>query len=156
MEGRHKWSKNQSNRRNSKVGNILVQKSYHSYRTLLKLPELTSSFHIYCTGEVGSGAKTKVIMMVSVEKQLQSTAWQWTARELIATIKLQVLRLVGDGYRLSPPPGCPRAVYKLMVQCWWVVYIHYIDRMDTLSQLETGDSCIFILYTSSFCWYSMY
>ena len=33
-------------------------------------------------------------------------------------IKLQVLRLVGDGYRLSPPPGCPRAVYKLMAQCW--------------------------------------
>ena len=27
--------------------------------------------------------------------------------------------MVGDGYRLPPPPGCPRAVYKLMILCWY-------------------------------------
>ena len=27
--------------------------------------------------------------------------------------------MVGDGYRLPPSPGCPRAVYKLMILCWY-------------------------------------
>ena len=31
---------------------------------------------------------------------------------------MQVLHLVGDGYRLSPPPGCPKAIYMLMTNCW--------------------------------------
>lgn len=26
--------------------------------------------------------------------------------------------MVDQGIRLSPPPGCPRAVYHLMMQCW--------------------------------------
>jgi len=66
---------------------------------------------------------------------LQSTVVSVSKKgSLIITINLQVLRLVGDGYRLSPPPGCPRAVYKLMAQCWWVAYSH-IARMDTHSIL---------------------
>ena len=31
---------------------------------------------------------------------------------------LQVMRLVGEGYRLPPPPGCPKAIYSLMIKCW--------------------------------------
>ena len=31
---------------------------------------------------------------------------------------IQVVRQVGSGYRLPPPPGCPRAIYTIMIQCW--------------------------------------
>ena len=33
----------------------------------------------------------------------------------------QVLRLIQTGYCQAPPPGCPRAIYELMVNCWWVL-----------------------------------
>ena len=26
----------------------------------------------------------------------------------------------GDGYCQPPPPGCPREIYRTMVECWWV------------------------------------
>ena len=28
------------------------------------------------------------------------------------------VEMVRNGVRLSPPPGCPRAIYELMIQCW--------------------------------------
>ena len=33
----------------------------------------------------------------------------------------QVVQLVDSGYRLPPPPGCPRVVYELMMCCWSVL-----------------------------------
>ena len=36
----------------------------------------------------------------------------------------KTLEKVGTGYRLPPPPGCPRMIYKLMIQCWWVRFMH--------------------------------
>ena len=33
---------------------------------------------------------------------------------------LQAIKLVDAGYRLPPPPGCPRAIYEFMIECWWV------------------------------------
>ena len=34
------------------------------------------------------------------------------------TIPLQVYQKIESGYRLPPPPGCPRAVYQTMINCW--------------------------------------
>ena len=31
---------------------------------------------------------------------------------------MQVVQQVETGYRLPPPPGCPEAVYNLMIDCW--------------------------------------
>ena len=31
-----------------------------------------------------------------------------------------VIRKVDSGFRLPPPPGCPRDIYDLMIQCWQV------------------------------------
>ena len=31
---------------------------------------------------------------------------------------IQVVRKVGSGYRLPPLPGCHRAIYTIMIQCW--------------------------------------
>ena len=28
------------------------------------------------------------------------------------------VKLLDENYRLPPPPGCPRAIYDLMIQCW--------------------------------------
>ena len=33
----------------------------------------------------------------------------------------QVLRKVDKGIRLPPPPGCPKEMYRLMIQCWLVM-----------------------------------
>ena len=30
----------------------------------------------------------------------------------------EVVRQINTGYNQPPPPGCPRAIYKLMVDCW--------------------------------------
>ena len=30
------------------------------------------------------------------------------------------MKLVVAGYRLPPPPGCPRTVYDIMIRCWYV------------------------------------
>ncbi len=35
------------------------------------------------------------------------------------TIILQAIRMVDKGVRLPPPPGCPREMYKLMLECWY-------------------------------------
>ena len=36
----------------------------------------------------------------------------------IRIISFQTVEIIRNGVRLSPPPGCPRAIYKLMIQCW--------------------------------------
>ena len=30
----------------------------------------------------------------------------------------QVVEVLKTGYRLSPPTGCPRAIYEQMMKCW--------------------------------------
>jgi hypothetical protein len=32
----------------------------------------------------------------------------------------QVVRILDSNTRLSPPPGCPRTIYELMIKCWLV------------------------------------
>ena len=41
---------------------------------------------------------------------------------------LKVLEKVDSGYRLPPPPGCPRTIYRIMMKCWYVgIYNGYTD-----------------------------
>jgi hypothetical protein len=35
---------------------------------------------------------------------------------------IQVIGLIDRGFRLPPPPGCPRGVYTIMTKCWLVKY----------------------------------
>lgn len=30
----------------------------------------------------------------------------------------EVLHQVENGYRMSPPPSCPQALYEIMLECW--------------------------------------
>ena len=31
----------------------------------------------------------------------------------------QAIEKVDNGYRLPPPPGCPRTIYRMMIKCWY-------------------------------------
>ena len=31
----------------------------------------------------------------------------------------QTIEKIDSGYRLPPPPGCPRAMYRMMIKCWY-------------------------------------
>jgi serine/threonine protein kinase len=31
---------------------------------------------------------------------------------------MDCIKIVEKGIRLAPPPGCPRMIYKLMIECW--------------------------------------
>ena len=31
---------------------------------------------------------------------------------------VRCMRLIDSGYCLPPPPGCPRPIYKMMIECW--------------------------------------
>ena len=33
---------------------------------------------------------------------------------------LKMLEKIDSGYRLPPPPGCPRTIYRVMIKCWYV------------------------------------
>lgn len=33
-------------------------------------------------------------------------------------LHVQVIKKVDAGVRLPPPPGCPKAIYRLMLKCW--------------------------------------
>jgi len=32
----------------------------------------------------------------------------------------QVLQFLQKGYCQAPPPGCPEAIYQIMIECWLV------------------------------------
>ena len=40
--------------------------------------------------------------------------------KIINVLLPQAIKMVDGGYRLTPPPGCPRALYQLMINCWSV------------------------------------
>ena len=48
---------------------------------------------------------------------------------------MQVLRAFKTGYCQPPPPGCPRNIYKLMVDCWWVQ--QWLASQNLLLKLES-------------------
>ena len=41
----------------------------------------------------------------------------------LRTTQFQAMDAIEDGNRLPPPPGCPKAMYKLMMKCWYVKYV---------------------------------
>ena len=39
---------------------------------------------------------------------------------------IQTLKLIDNGCRLAPPPGCPLEMYRLMITCWYVNAIAFV------------------------------
>ena len=52
---------------------------------------------------------------------------------LISLYIMQAVEMIKNGVRLSPPPGCPRAIYELMIQCWWVCIVYVIFAYITIA-----------------------
>ena len=44
--------------------------------------------------------------------------WSVGKKPFSKLTNIQVLKLLKTGHCQSPPPECPRAIYKLMVDCW--------------------------------------
>ena len=53
-----------------------------------------------------------------------------------------------SGYRLPPPPGCPKKIYQLMIDTWYVItyhiapviIYHHIRHPDVSSRPEPRDA----------------
>ena len=41
-----------------------------------------------------------------------------TSNFMLTSSIFQVIERVDSGFRLPPPPGCPKSIYQLMIQCW--------------------------------------
>ena len=54
--------------------------------------------------------------------------------------KHEVIRKVDSGFRLPPPPGCPRNIYHIMIQCWLVIIIS--SRNGFISNYDFGKKMI--------------
>ncbi len=51
----------------------------------------------------------------------------------------QTIKEVDEGYRLAPPPGTPRTVYKLMMECWWVLFVyHFCSQLGKAQTIRFG------------------
>ena len=59
------------------------------------------------------------------------------------------MKLVDREYCLSPPPGCPKALYEFMIQCWWVFIatnptaainniLSIVDNLRYISHIKTA------------------
>ncbi|XP_019862739.1 PREDICTED: ephrin type-A receptor 6-like [Amphimedon queenslandica] len=51
------------------------------------------------------------------------------------------MEMIQTGYRLPPPPGCPRGIYQLMIHCWNPDSNHrptFKDILDTLAEDPEG------------------
>ena len=51
---------------------------------------------------------------------------------------LQIVKVFARGFCQSPPPGCPRGVYLLMVECWYERGMHVTMRTQCDSEKMNG------------------
>ncbi|CAI7999048.1 Ephrin type-A receptor 5, partial [Geodia barretti] len=52
----------------------------------------------------------------------------------------QIQSLVERGERLAPPPGCPRPLYSLMINCWHPEHSCRPSFLNLLKTLSRGSS----------------
>ena len=61
-------------------------------------------------------------------------------------ISIQAIKVMDGGQRLAPPPGCPRAIYQLMINCWLATHPHTISPTfstpsSPISMLSVFSAC---------------
>lgn len=52
---------------------------------------------------------------------------------------VQVIEKVDAGYRLPPPPGCPRMIYELMIQCWYDSQVAQVGIETVMTDMHNED-----------------
>ncbi|CAI8052359.1 Tyrosine protein-kinase src-2 [Geodia barretti] len=60
--------------------------------------------------------------------------WTIGIKPYIQLTNSEVYQKIQSGYRLPPPPGCPRAVYQTMINCW----NHEPDSRPTFPEIQVG------------------
>ncbi|XP_065899937.1 uncharacterized protein [Dysidea avara] len=61
------------------------------------------------------------------------------------TIRIpEYIEKITTGYRLPPPPGCPRAIYQLMIQCWHPEANHRPHSDSILRTLQKSDRTLLL------------
>ncbi len=58
----------------------------------------------------------------------------WYPSLMPSTYNWQCIELVDSGYRLPPPPACPKRIYEVMINCW-SDYQRTMDFYDDLLYL---------------------
>ena len=46
----------------------------------------------------------------------------------VLLLLFKVIEKIESGYRLPPPPGCPRTIYRTMIKCWYVIKMHAVKH----------------------------
>ena len=59
---------------------------------------------------------------------------------------LQIVKVFARGFCQSPPPGCPRGVYLLMVECWYERGMHVTICTQCDSEKMNGTHTVEPLY----------
>ena len=65
------------------------------------------------------------------------------------------MTLIDTGYRLAPPPGCPRNLYNVMIMCWYlpekiiIKVEHCLLRNERHNSAEPSAGFSYIL---GLCW----
>ena len=63
---------------------------------------------------------------------------------------IQVVRLVDSKFRLAPPPGCPRAIYAIMMSCWYVCIVIQLT-VEGMEEAWEGQQCVQFSFLGVLC-----
>ena len=50
---------------------------------------------------------------------------------MIINLSLQAVKKIYSDERLPPPPGCPKAIYSLMIACWYIDFVNISTSFAT-------------------------
>ncbi|XP_062503154.1 tyrosine-protein kinase Yes-like isoform X2 [Corticium candelabrum] len=70
--------------------------------------------------------------------------WSLAERPFGYITNNDVLDRINSGYRLPPPPGCPRALYALMIDCWNPDYHQRPLFTDIVKRLAVNDDQLLV------------
>ena len=74
-----------------------------------------------------------IILHIVRVKVITTLPYRFTRNCYIFSKLLQVLDKLTVGFRLPPPPGCPYEIYKLMIECWYVLSELEYEKLDISS-----------------------
>ena len=72
---------------------------------------------------ISQSVTTMVYIIMQYDKPITIITYNYNYNNIIFVISIillfsQAMSLIEAKQRLPPPPGCPRAVYELMINCW--------------------------------------
>ena len=100
-----------------------VEERFQSSGLLLRLSTTRSTRQPVMCGVLGVSCMRYGVSDTNLSRDTQMFRYTPFCRRECALSCLdlfQAIKMVDGGQRLAPPPGCPRAIYKLMVNCWSV------------------------------------